>query len=133
MGRTARRGDIRLLALAKARFDQLHQRIETYLFVGTVSLQRDDRTLAGRQHHDPHNGFCIHTALIAGHPDLALVFGGELSELGRCARVKTELVDDFDVFADHSLMMYRFNWARVERDYRRGMHRFVHPRAPFQR
>ena len=99
----------RLFALAKARLDQLHQRIKTNLFIGTISLERDDRTLTSRQHHDTHNGFCIHSTLIARHPDFALVFGSELSELGRCPRMKTELVDNFDFFANHIFIMRWFN------------------------
>src|SRR5947207_12821317 len=89
------------LPLTKAITDQRNERVHRLIFVGALRLERNAAALAGGEHHDPHHALGVHLAAVAGQRYVALVFRGELRQLGRRPGVQPELVDDLNLLLPH--------------------------------
>ena len=82
--------------------EELLQRVHRGLLVVAVGLDLDRRAHARGEHHHAHDALRVHAPAVAGEPDAAAEPGGELRELGRGARVQSELVHDGHVLLDHA-------------------------------
>src|SRR6185369_5808256 len=82
--------------------DQAADRVHGLHFVRAVDLERDFRSLAGRQHHHAHDALGVHLAAVARDLHVALEFRRELRQLGRGPRVQPQLVDDLNLALVHT-------------------------------
>ena len=94
--RPERRSSRRLLAFTELVGDQLLERRHRAGLVFAGSLDLHSRANAGGEHHDPHDALAVDAPAISGQPDFAFVLGRELRQLGRCACMQTQLIDDLN-------------------------------------
>src|SRR5882672_3060629 len=90
-----------LLLLPEALADELDQSRKRGVRVFAVGLDQNAAALDGGKHHHPHDALRVDAAAVARQPHLGRKGAGDLGELGRGARVQSELVHDFSLGLRH--------------------------------